>query len=121
MRLREIEQNQVCVHAELNLPALLFAPLRLRAADRRHHERGLRRNRGRVARFRLGHQRAGLDLLEEVEIVVGRDRVRAEADVHAGFHHAHHVGAAGSELQVAHRAVHRAHAALGEELHVLFC
>ena len=118
VRLREVQQNQIRVHTELDLPALFFAPLRLRAADRCHHERGFRRNGGGVAGFCLCHQRARLDFLEEVEVVVGCDRVGAEADVHTRLDHAHHIRAAGGKLQIAHRAVHRAHAPLGKKLHV---
>jgi len=119
MHLVEVEQDEIGVHADFDLPALLLAALGARAADRRHHEGGLGRDRGGVARPGLGHERAGLDLLEEVEIVVGGGGVGAERDVHARLHHAHDVGAAARELQVAHGAVDGRDVPFGEQRHVL--
>ena len=119
VRLREVEHDEVSIHTKLELAAFFLAALRARAADRRHHERGLCRDGGRVAGFALGHQRRGLDLLKEVVVVVGCDRVGAEADVHAGLHHAHYIGTAGSKLQIADRAVRGGDVPLGEQAHIL--
>ena len=119
VRLREVEHDEVSIHTKLELAAFFLAALRARAADRRHHQRGLCRDGGRVAGFALGHQRRGLDLLKEVVVVVGCDGVGAEADVHAGLHHAHHIGTAGSKLQIADRAVRGGDVPLGEQAHIL--
>ena len=119
MRLREVEQDQVGVHAELDHAALGLAPLRARAADRRHHQRRLRRQRLRAERVDLGQQRGGLDLLKHIEVVVRDVRVRAEGDVHPGPDHLLDLGDAGGQLHVGDGVVHRAHAALGQQLHVV--
>ena len=119
MRLVEIQQNEVGVHAEFNDAALSASALRSCAADCRHHQRSLRRKRLRVAGLALGHERSGLDLFKQIEIVVGCDRVRAEADVHPGSYHAEHVRAARGQLQIADRAVCRGYMALGQQLHIL--
>ena len=119
MRRREVEQHEVGIHAELQHAALCLAALRTRAADRRHHQHGLDRQRLRVAGGHLCHEGRGLHLLEQVEVVVRCGRVRAESDVHARLDHLRHGGAAGGELQVRNGAVHGRHAALGQQAHVL--
>ena len=99
MRLVEIQQNEVGVHAEFNDAALSASALRSCAADCRHHQRSLRRKRLRVAGLALGHERSGLDFFKQIEIVVGCNGVGAEADIHPSLHHAEHVRAAGGQLR----------------------
>ena len=78
-------------------------------------QRRVRRHRGRVAARAFGEQRGGAHFAEQVEAVVARGAVGAEADVDAAREHARDRRDAARELQIGRRAVRDAAAVVREE------
>ena len=78
VRLREVEHDEVSIHTKLELAALCSRPCARAPQTVAIISAASAGDGGRVAGLALGHQRRGLDLLKEVEVVVGCDGVGAE-------------------------------------------
>ena len=115
----EVHQNQVGVHALFNHAAFGVAALGPCAADRSHHQGSGGGHGGGVVVLLLGQQGSGLDLLKEVQIVVGGGAVGAEADVHAVLDHGHNISHAAGQLQIGDGVVGGGDAPLGQQFPVL--
>src|SRR5262245_58261783 len=84
LRGAQCERHEIGTLARLARADLRIQAEGTRAAERRRAQRRVGGHRPRIARHRLGDERRGPHLAEEIEPVIARRAVGAEADIYTG-------------------------------------